>query len=155
MGMMGHRRLGLFLLAVVLVAAVGAVTAVPGKASTVERSGSITCTFNPREPYTAYSGEIARTACVVMHYSTTWADEPICSSGTLLLWGIGHFDTLTYFYTGRAVSPKLDGTTVSSSGIYAQDSVDLAQVLLPGARLVEASLGFGHNQPVARFLGAC
>ncbi len=153
--MKSHRRLGLIFLTVVLVAAVGAVTAVTGMASTVERSGTITCTFNPREPYTAYSGQTARTACVVMHYSTTWNDEPSCTSGTLILWGIGHFDTLTYFYTGRAVSPKLDGTTVSSSGVYAQDSADLAQVLLPGARLVEAGFGFGHNQPVSRFLGAC
>ena len=87
-----------------------------------------------------------------MHYSTTWDDEPSCSSGTLILWGIGRFDTLTYFYRGRAVSPRLDGTTVSSSGIYAQDSADLALVLLPSARLVEAGSGFGHNRPVAQLL---
>ena len=135
-----------------LVAAVGAVTAATGKASTIERSGTITCTFNPQQPYTAYSGQTARTSCVVMHYSTTWDDEPSCSLGTLILWGIGHFDTLTYFYRGRAVSPRLDGTTVSSSGIYAQDPADLALVLLPGARLVEAGFGFGHNQPVAQLL---
>jgi len=153
--MKSHRRLGLWLLTVVLVAATGAVTAVPAEASTVERSGTITCTFNPQQPYTAYNGETARTACVVVHYSTTWDDEPSCASGALILWGIGHFDTLTYFYRGRAVSPKLDGKTVSSSGIYAQDSTDLAQVLLPGARFVESGFGFGHNQPVGRFLGAC
>lgn len=153
--MTGRRRLGLFLLAVALVAAAGGVTAVSGTASTIERSGTITCRFTPQQPYTGYSGKTARTACVVMHYSTTWDDEPSCSAGTLLLWGIGHFDTLTYFYIGRAVSPKLDGTTVSSSGIYAQDAADLAQVLLPGARLVETGFGFGHNQPVARLLGAC
>ena len=104
------------LFTVVLVAAVGAVTPVSGNASTIERSGTITCTSNPQQPYIAYSGKMARTACVVRHYSTTWSDEPSCTSGTLTLWGIGHFDTLTYFYTGRAVSPKLDGTTVSSSG---------------------------------------
>ena len=62
MGMKGHRRLGLSFLAVVLVAAVGAVTAATGKASTIERSGTITCTFIPQQPYTAYSGQTARTS---------------------------------------------------------------------------------------------
>ena len=92
-----------------------AVTAVPGKASTVERSGTITCTFNPQSPTppTAASGSDGLRRDALLDYLER---RTSCTSGTLILWGIGHFDTLTYFYTGRAVSPKLDGTTVSSSG---------------------------------------
>ena len=151
--MKGLSRLWWFVLVLVAAAAVGATRAESSMASTVPSFiGTTTCTFSPHPDFSP-GGDVQgplhgiHTACSVRTDSAVFDDTPTCVEGTLLLFGTVTTDITDYFYAGRAVADSLDGVQVPT--------YDLADVVLPGARLVATESGFHHVGPVARVLGTC
>ena len=148
--MKAHRGKSWLLVLVVLGAAVvGATKPANSAASLTPVSGTTTCTFDPHADFTAVGDGLnaAKTICVVWHFWINWDDTPVCQSGRLIQFGIGHVDTLSYLYAGRAIAPGLNGVTVPT--------YDLTAVVLPGARLLTTSFSYGHNGPTGRDVGAC
>jgi hypothetical protein len=138
-----HRGFRSLLIALALIAVVGA-AAQTARAETT-RSGTITCTYSKDLYIAIFDG--ARTRCQVQHFSSTYDDDGFCFGN--LQFGIGHNDTLDWYFTGR-ISPKLDGVAVATSGDSSRDAADLAEMLHKNAQLLGQSFSFGHNQPISR-----